>query len=124
MALSIPVQPCAISPRDKREQGRRVGDDLVRHHGKRPFYSIEQVRAANRRCNVNVDVVCWSHALFNTHADFDHMHSALGEACDYVGMKRAMLESLADGSSSGWFDFDLSWLEFPDIDFSIFDFFD
>ena len=42
-------------------------------------------------------------------------------------MKKAMLASLADGEAApGWldFDFDLSWLDFPDIDWSIFDFFD
>ena len=41
--------PCAISPQDKKAQAKRVGDDLVRHHGKRNFYSVQQVRAANER---------------------------------------------------------------------------
>ena len=116
--------PCAISPQDKKAQAKRVGDDLVRHHGKRNFYSVQQVRAANERCQVPLDVACWSHALFNTHVDFDRLHVAAGEACDYLAMKREMLESLARGESSEWCDFDLSWLEFPDIDLSIFDFFD
>jgi len=43
-------------------------------------------------------------------------------------MKREMLGSVAGPDAGGWlkfdFDFDLSWLEFPHIDFSIFDFFD
>lgn len=116
--------PCAISPADKRKQAKLIGDDLVRHHSKRKFYSVSEVRAANQRCNISVDVVCWSHALFNTHHDFDRLHVAAGEACDYLGMKKAMLESVSSSGSSGWFDFDLSWLEFPDIDLSIFDFFD
>ena len=116
--------PCAISPRDKQAQAKRVGDDLVKHHGKRKFYSVEQVRAANQRCNIPIDVGCWSHALFNTHNDFDRIHQASGEACDYLAMKKEMLESLSIGSPSSWFDFDLSWLEFPDLDWSVFDFFD
>lgn len=118
--------PCALAPRDKRSQAKRVGDDLVRRHGKREFYSVEQVRAANRRSGIGVDVACWSHALFNSHEDFDRLHRDAGEACDYLAMKQEMLVSLSSGTPSSWFDFDfdLSWLEFPDLDWSVFDFFD
>ena len=116
--------PCAISPKDKKAQAKLVGDDLLRHHGKRKFYSVQQVRSANERCNIQPDYVCWSHALYNTHFDFDQLHSSAGEFCDYMSMKREMLESLSSDGFSGWFDFDLSWLDFPDIDLSIFDFFD
>lgn len=116
--------PCSISPRDKKEQAKLVGDDLVRHHGKQNFYSIEQVRSANVRCSIKPDYACWSHALFNTRDDFERLHAAAGEVCDYLAIKKEMLDSLSIGDSSDWFDFDLSWLDFPDIDWSIFDFFD
>lgn len=116
---------CANSPDDKRAQARRVGDDLLRHHGKQRYYSVEQVKAANARNRIGLDVECWSHALFNSHEDFDAMHAALGQACDYLGMKAQMLQAVSMGER-GWLDFDLdlSWLEFPDIDWSVFDFFD
>lgn len=39
-------------------------------------------------------------------------------------MKSEMLSSVSTASDTSWFDIDLSWLEFPDIDFSLFDFFD
>jgi hypothetical protein len=39
-------------------------------------------------------------------------------------MKAEMLSSVSDATDTSWFDFDLSWLEFPDIDFSLFDFLD
>jgi hypothetical protein len=116
--------PCAISPCDKRSQAKRVGDDLVRHHGKRRFYTVKQVRDANRRTGVGLDVACWSHAMFNTHEDFDALHAAAGQACNYAAMKAQMLEAVASERGSDWFDWDLSWLEFPDLDLSIFDFFD
>ena len=117
--------PCAISPADKKLQSKIVGDDLVRHYGKRKFYSVQQVRSANERCNIPLDFACWSHALYGTHFDFDRIHAGAGQACDYLAMKRDMLESVAI-PDSGWFDFDfdLSWLDFPDIDWSIFDFLD
>ncbi|MBA2238823.1 MAG: hypothetical protein H0W24_09045 [Lysobacter sp.] len=116
--------PCAISPADKKAQAKLVGEDLVRHHGKRKFYSIEQVRESNRRKGITMDVACWSHAMFNSHADFDRLHADAGEACDYASMKAEMLGAVATGEASDWFDWDLSWLEFPELDISIFDFFD
>lgn len=117
-----PSRPCALAPNDKQRQTRRVGEDLLRHHGKRNFYSVQQVHTANQRNRIDLDVACWSHALFNTHEDFDQLHAAAGEACDYLAMKAEMLRSLTRGGASSWFDFDLSWLEFPDLDVSLFDF--
>lgn len=116
---------CAISPSDRRQQVSRVGNDLLRHYGKKPYYSVEQVRNANRRQGIKADVGCWSHATFNTHEDFDSYHQFIGESCDYLSMKGDMLSSVSTGSSdTSWFDLDLSWLQFPDIDLSVFDFFD
>jgi hypothetical protein len=123
--MSVFPAPCAISPADKRAQARKVGQDLIRHHGKQRQYTIQQVKDANLRQGIGIDVACWSHAMFNTHAQFDSLHPGLGDACDYISMKREMLDaaSVADHVPS-WFDFDLSWIEFPDLDWSIFSFFD
>jgi len=118
---------CAIRPEDRRKQIRLVGGDLVKNYGKKKFYSVQEVKDANRRQGISVDVVCWSHAFFNSHEDFDEYHAELGEACDYIAMKSEMAESIMTESGS-WlpdFDFDLSWLELPDIDWSsLFDGFD
>lgn len=62
--------------------------------------------------------------MFNSHEDFDRLHSAVGYACDYAAMKAQMLRAVASEETTDWFDWDLSWLEFPDLDLSIFDFFD
>jgi len=112
---------CSISPEDKRYQVKVVGDDLIRHYGKKKFYSVEEVKESNRRNNIPVDVCCWSHATFNTHKDFDTYHHSIGEVCDYVQMKCEMIESISVSSGGNLFNFDVSWLEFPDIDLSIFD---
>ncbi len=124
MSVVAQPAPCTISPADKRLQAKRVGDDLLRNCGKRKFYTVEQVRESNRRAGVSIDVACWSHAMFNSHSDFDRLHATAGEGCDYIAMKAEMLLSVASDGSSDWFDFDLSWLDFPDLDVSIFDFFD
>lgn len=119
-----------LSRAERRQHVQRVGNDLVHHYGKRKYYTAHEVREANRRQNVDVDLACWSHAFFNSHSDFDQYHLGLGEACDYTAMKAEMLASVSvdslRSSSTSWFDIDLdlSWLEFPDIDWSIFDFFD
>jgi hypothetical protein len=116
---------CNISPSDRRHQVSVVGNDLVRHYGKKENYSVQEVKNANRRQGINVDVACWSHAVFNTHTDFDQYHETLGETCDYASMKSDMLSSVSSSSNTtdiSWFDIDLSWLSFPDIDFSFFDF--
>lgn len=119
---------CAIKPEDRRKQLRLVGNDLIKTHGKRPFYSVQEVKDANRRQGIDYDVVCWSHAFFNSHFDFDDYHYRMGESCDYIAMKREMAESITSASteSGSWFDFDfdLSWIELPSIDWSSFDVFD
>jgi hypothetical protein len=118
------MRACAMPPEDRRKQVKLVGDDLVKHYGKKRFYTIKQVKEANRRQNISLDFGCWSHATFNTHADFDAYHESVGEQCDYLAMKAEMLGSVSTMADTSWFDLDLSWLEFPDIDWSIFDFLD
>ena len=115
---------CAIRPAGRRKQVRLVGNDLVRNYGKKQHYTVLEVKNANRRQGIAVDVVCWSHAVFNSHQDFDAYHRSIGESCDYVAMKSEMLSSVSSASDTSWFDIELSWLEFPEVDWSIFDFFD
>jgi hypothetical protein len=115
---------CAIRPSDRRRQVRLVGNDLVKHYGKKKHYTVQEVKNANRRQRIDVDVCCWSHAVFNSRDDFDEYHRSIGEICDYASMKSEMLSSISNATDTSWFDFDLSWVEFPDIDWSIFDFFD
>lgn len=63
--------------------------------------------------------------LYAAPADFAAYHRKTGETCNYLAMKTEMTSALTDGASDSWFDIDLSWLEWPDIDLSaIFDFLD
>jgi hypothetical protein len=119
------VPACAIAPSDRRSQVRRVGNDLLKNYGRKQYYTVEQVKSANKRQNVGLDFGCWSHATFNSHKDFAQYHQSIGESCDYVAMKSEMLSSVSNTvTDTSWFDIDLSWLEFPDIDLSLFDFID
>lgn len=65
--------------------------------------------------------------FYTDHVSFDSYHESIGESCNYTEMKAEMVSALTDGASDSWtdFDFDLSWIELPDFDFSdFFDFFD
>jgi hypothetical protein len=116
---------CTRSPADKRAFGKAVGDQLLKSHGKRRYYTTGQVRSAVKRLNYPADWDCWAYALFSSPADFTAHHTAVGEVCDYAAMKAEMFAAMTNGASSSWFSFDMSWLDWPDIDFlSIFDFFD
>jgi hypothetical protein len=116
---------CTVEPKDKKELGTRVGHRLVRDYGKRRFYTPQQVRSAVHAESFPMDWACWGYALFCTPEDFAAVHRTLGEACDFAAMKADMTSAVTDGASGSWFDLDLSWLDWPDIDLSsVFDLFD
>ncbi|MBL8850369.1 MAG: hypothetical protein JNG89_11880 [Planctomycetaceae bacterium] len=121
------MQACSMPPADRRRQIQRVGKDLMQHYGRKKYYTVDEVKQANLRQCISLDFWCWSHAMFNSHHDFDALHLSLGEACNYASMKSDMLSAVSGAvDATSWFDFDfdLSWIEFPDLDWSIFDIFD
>lgn len=115
-----------LSDTEKAQIAKVVGDDLLQHHGQKKFYSQREIEKANRRHDLPIDVHCWLYCLYMDHNSFDAYHKEIGEACDYSSMKSSMVAAITDHKSDSWFDFDwdLSWLELPDIEFgSFFDFF-
>ena len=119
------MPPCHLKPDDKKAFIGAVGKELVRTHGKQKYYKPGLIRRAAESCGYPVDILCWAYCIFSTKEDFDALHEAEGEVCDYAAMKAEVLSDLADGASFSVFDVDLSWLEWPDIDLSsIFDWFD
>ncbi len=119
------MNSCALSPTDKKAYAKDVGHILVRKHGKQKFYTPNQVKRASADTRYAVDWHCWAMCLYSSPEDFNSYHESIGECCDYSAMKAEMAAALTDGASESWFDFDLSWLEWPDFDLpSIFDIFD
>lgn len=116
---------CALKPEDKKAFIGAVGQELVKRHGKRKYYKTSEVKSAADYLGYIVDWHCWAYCIFSSPEDFAALHSAMGEACDYVAMKAEVLRDLAGGHDFSWLDINLSWLEWPDIDLSqIFDWFD
>ncbi|MEM1294903.1 MAG: hypothetical protein AAGH89_06025 [Verrucomicrobiota bacterium] len=118
--------PEPIKPSERKELVSRVGEKLVRDHGKKQYYDPTEVRKAALELGYKIDWHCWAYCMFSSPSDFLRIHQAMGEVCDYAQMKAEVLGDLV-GDSTGFsaLDIDLSWLEWPDIDLSsIFDWFD
>jgi len=119
------MPPCHMKPADKKVFISAVGKELVRSNGKKKHYKTTEVRRAAESCGYPIDIHCWAYCFFSSPSDFDALHEAAGEACDFVAMKTELLSDLASGGGFSVLDIDLSWLEWPDIDLSsIFDWFD
>jgi len=116
---------CELAPEDKKAYGKEVGEILVKNHGKKKFYSPEEVKTASSHSRFAMDWHCWAMCLYTSPSDFEAYHRSVGETCDYGSMKADMTSALTDGASESWFDLDVSWLDWPDIELSsVFDFLD
>ncbi len=113
-----------LTENDKKICGKYVGKTLVRKHGQQKFYSPQQVTQAAKEAGFRIDWHCWAMAMYTSPADFNAYHKALGENCNYAAMKQEMVSALTGGDASSWLGIDMSWLEWPDFDFSLPDFFD
>lgn len=115
---------CEMKPNDKKALIGAVGEELVRRHGKKKYYTTGEVRDSALASGVADVFVCWAYCIYCSPEAFKALHDALGESCDYAKMKAQVLADLSGGSFQ-WPDIDLSWLEWPDIDLSsLFDWFD
>src|SRR5262249_20241994 len=112
---------------DKRLIARRVGRDLIKHHGKKRCYTVSEVRSAAVRQDFLVDWHCWALALFTDRERFDVYHHEIGECCDYAAMHKGMMETVGGDAASTLEVLDPSGpvggLEIADDSWSIFDFF-
>ena len=116
---------CHLKQDDKKAFIGKVGNDLVRTHGKQSYYKPIDIRRSAERGGFPADIHCWAYCIFSSPQDFKALHDAAGEIRDYSAMRAKVLTEFANGVSFSIFYIDLSWLEWPDIDlFSVFDGFD
>lgn len=110
---------------DKRALGKTVGDELLKRHGKQRFYKVQEVLDVFDFLELGFDGLNWALAAFSSPEEFAAYNASLGSTADYAAMKSEMFDAMTGTDSSSWFDLDMSWLEWPDFDFSgLFDFFD
>lgn len=118
------TSPSLQVPTDKRAFGKAVGDELLKRHGKKRAYSQREIANAVADLGFN-GLDLWAEALYGTAENFRAVATAQGTVADYAQMKADMFAAMTDGASASWFDLDMSWLEWPDINFGdLFSFFD
>jgi len=107
---------CTLSPADKKAYAIDVGKILVKKHGKQKSYTPLQVIKASQHTKYDLDWHGWAMSLYSTSDDFTAYHDSIGETCDYASMKAEMAYDITDGASESWFDIDLSWLDWPELE--------
>ena len=80
---------------------KRLGKDLRRRFGLKPFYTIDHVTKAVER-GYKKDFVAYAHAIFCSREDFDAYYAPLGVKCTYDGLR----EIVGTRYFSGRMDFD------------------
>lgn len=113
----------AMPPAERRQMLGRVGNGLEKQFGRKKYYSKGMVDAVLRRQGVSADYACWNYALFTSRAEFAEIHQRNGEACDYDTLRAQVATIVRDNglvadAATSSFDLDLSWFDWPDIDFS------
>lgn len=83
-----------------REYLGKVGPDLRKKHGKQDTYSPEQVRRSVEDQGLGLDYVCFAYCMYCSPYDFDLVHSAAGEVCDYGVMRSLVGDTFFGGSST------------------------
>jgi hypothetical protein len=67
-----------------------LGPKLRETYGKRPHYEPEQVRTTVVASGMNIDYLCWAFVIYCAAPDFERIHAAAGEACDYTAMREVV----------------------------------
>ena len=113
---------CHISPSDKRNHIAEIGSILIKDYGKKKYYEPEEVKKAHRKSS-RYDggaFYCWDMSVFCSHEAFDAYHKMYDETCDYIEMKKEMLQGIGntaaiDLSTIPDIDMDASWLDLGDL---------
>jgi len=89
----------AIPVVDKQQLAKRVGVDLVKHHGKKQHYSVAEIKSSARRLNFPDTWDCWALSMYCSPGDFDQYHRTIGEICDFSSMHHMMIDAVSQDSA-------------------------
>lgn len=68
----------------------KLGPALREKYGRRAEYLPSQVRDTALEQALRIDYLCWAYVLYCSLPDFNSIHSAAGEVCDYSAMRSAV----------------------------------
>lgn len=82
----------------------KLGPALQDKYGKQDHYTPDQIRETALQQALSIDYVCWAYVLYASVDDFNRIHTAAGEVCDYTAMHSLVGDTFFGGIS----DFDVS----------------
>lgn len=85
-----------------------LGHDLAKRYGKAKKYTPDQVAKTIHDCGYNRHHICYAHALYTSHKQFDNWHEEQGEICDYLVIREEIAQSHFDGNANAITPSDLS----------------
>ena len=75
----------------------KLGPELRERYGKSEHYTPEQVKETALASALSIDYLCWAYVIFCSVHDFNRIHTAAGEVCDYSGMHSLVGETFFGG---------------------------
>jgi hypothetical protein len=65
----------------------KVGGELLKHCGRKKFYSMAMVESAAGKLAITADCMGWAFAMFTSASEFEEICARLGEDWDYQNMR-------------------------------------
>ncbi len=90
-----------------KKYARQLPLELKMMYGRQTFYSKEQVDAAITRKKLSHNS-SYAYAMLCSQSEFDEIHQAAGETCDYIAMR----SEISNAVFGGPMDFTVSMLVF------------
>jgi hypothetical protein len=78
---------------------RTLGPALREKYGPKPHYSPERVRQTALERALSIDYLCWAFVIHCALPDFERIHAAAGEACDYFAMREVVGAAFFGGNA-------------------------
>jgi hypothetical protein len=78
-----------------------LGPKLREKYGKKEHYTPEQVRhtivVSGLDGGYSTDYSCYAYSMYSSPSDFERVHAAAGEVCDYAAMREAVAGAFFGG---------------------------
>jgi hypothetical protein len=76
-----------------------LGPKLRAQYGKKDHYTPEQVNHTVIVTGLNIDYMCWAYVMYCSPPDFERIHAAAGEVCDYSAMRGVVGDTFFGGNA-------------------------
>ena len=77
-----------------------LGPALQTEYGPSKHYSAMQIRQTALAQGLSIDYLCWAYILYCSASEFESIHAAAGEVCDYSAMHGLVAATFFNGNSA------------------------